>query len=293
MKYLRYVSAFLLFVLVVCSTVCLAANVPEQINYQAKIEVSGVPFDGVGQFKFAVVDDDGTNTYWSNDGTSVAGGEPSNAVSLAVHGGLLNTMLGDASHANMTPIPAATFVHPDAHVCIWFGGANGSAFEKLSPNRRLGSVPYALMAETVPDRSLTGQKLARESVWPEHEGRSDCVVTYYAEYTGGNVGTNISIPTDKNFIITDVVFGSLETNYAQENDNFSADVSISYVKDSKETILLRQYHFAIGTGPHHPPATLSFRGGLVVPAGSFLRIGGIYYDQTKSCTVTGFEIPVE
>ena len=33
-----------------------AANVPEQINYQAKIEANGVPFDGVGKLKVAIVD---------------------------------------------------------------------------------------------------------------------------------------------------------------------------------------------------------------------------------------------
>jgi len=58
--------------------------VPEQINYQAKIEANGVPFDGVGQFKFAVVDRGGTNTFWSNDGTGIGASEPSNAVSLVL-----------------------------------------------------------------------------------------------------------------------------------------------------------------------------------------------------------------
>ncbi|NQT94559.1 MAG: hypothetical protein HQ559_17520 [Lentisphaerae bacterium] len=194
---------------ILLSHFAVAANVPEQMNYQAKIEASGVPFDGVGQFKFAIVDAGGTNTYWSNDGTSEDGDEPTNAVSLNVSGGLLNVMLGNAAHPNMTPMPASTFTEADAQIRMWFGGKDGAAFEKLSPDRPLGSVPYALMAETVPDGAITGSKIAREAVQPQHEGRGDCVVTYFAEYTDSNVGTNIVIASDVNFIITDVVFGCL------------------------------------------------------------------------------------
>jgi hypothetical protein len=150
------------------------------------------------------------------------------AVSLDVAGGSLNTMLGDASHANMTPIPASTFTHPDAHIRMWFGGKDGTTFEKLVPDRPLGSVPYAMMAETVPDGSLTGKKLARESVWPQHEGRpGDCIVTYYAEYTGASVGLSTNMPADRNFIITDVVCQSLSVQYGT-----ICDVDIRYTRNA-------------------------------------------------------------
>jgi hypothetical protein len=36
----------------------------------------GIPFNGNGQFKFAIVGQTEPATYWSNDGTSVSGSEP-------------------------------------------------------------------------------------------------------------------------------------------------------------------------------------------------------------------------
>lgn len=45
-------------------------------------------FEGSGQFKFALVNGKGTTTFWSNDGSSVAGSEPTAAVTLTVTKGL-------------------------------------------------------------------------------------------------------------------------------------------------------------------------------------------------------------
>ena len=58
-------------------------QVPTILNYQGRVAVNGTNFDGTGLFKFALVDSV-TNSLWSNDGTSVLGGEPSGAVSLPV-----------------------------------------------------------------------------------------------------------------------------------------------------------------------------------------------------------------
>ena len=65
----------------------LHAQVPQLINYQGRVAVGGVNFDGSGQLKFALVDADGTASYWSNDGTSTAGSEPAAAVTLTVTAG--------------------------------------------------------------------------------------------------------------------------------------------------------------------------------------------------------------
>jgi hypothetical protein len=271
-----------------------AATAPEQINYQAKVESRGVPFDGVGKFKFAIVDHAGTNTYWSNDGTSAGGGEPTNAVSLNVSGGLLNAMLGYAGIPNMTPIPASTFAHPDAQIRVWFGGKDGTTFERLSPDRTLGSVPYAMMAETVPDGAITGEKLGKESVWPEHEGRSDCVVTYYAEWTDDSLKVVHTNAPDKNFVITDVVFGNVDI----EQSHYCAYCEIRYTMGSVDTVLFKQKAdslVATSGATRNTPAVVSFKSGLVVPAGAVLKIGGFHNagGQSQSCTVSGFEIPVE
>ena len=49
------------------------AQVPQLINYQGRVAVGTVNFNGPGSFKFAFVNAAGTTTYWSNDGTSAAG----------------------------------------------------------------------------------------------------------------------------------------------------------------------------------------------------------------------------
>jgi hypothetical protein len=56
--------------------------VPPVLNYAGQVTVNGEAFDGVGLFKFALVNADGTTTYWSNDGTSVDGSEPQASVSV-------------------------------------------------------------------------------------------------------------------------------------------------------------------------------------------------------------------
>ena len=49
---------------------------PHVLNYQGRVTVSGVNFEGTGQFKFALVNSNGTVSFWSNDGSS-GGGQPS------------------------------------------------------------------------------------------------------------------------------------------------------------------------------------------------------------------------
>jgi hypothetical protein len=84
-------------------------------------------------------------TYWSNDGTSVAGSQPSSAVNVAVSNGLFTVVLGDTTLANMTAIDASLFAQPDLQLRIWFNdGVNG--FAALSPVQDLTPTPYAIAA---------------------------------------------------------------------------------------------------------------------------------------------------
>lgn len=200
------------------------AQVPNILNYQGRIAVRGVNFDGTGQFKFALVDGGTTTTpttrtatgtavvtsgfvtsitltdggagyvsapsvtitdgggsgatatatvsggavtgfsitspgsgygsaptvtiaapppatpttsyvtYWSNDGTSVAGSEPTAAISLPVSKGLFSLGLGDTSLVNNENIPDI-FDNADLRLRIWFNdGAKG--FQRLTPDTR-------------------------------------------------------------------------------------------------------------------------------------------------------------
>lgn len=208
------------------------AQVPNILNYQGRIAVRGVNFDGTGQFKFALVDGGTTTTpttrtatgtavvtsgfvtsitltdggegytsapsvtitggggggatatatvsggavtgfsitspgsgygsvptvnvaapppatsttsyvtYWSNDGTSVAGSEPTAAISLPVSKGLFSLGLGDTSLVNNEVIPWDVFDKPDLRLRIWFNdGTRG--WQKLNPDSRISAVAKA------------------------------------------------------------------------------------------------------------------------------------------------------
>ena len=157
----------------------LQAQVPQMLNYQGRIAVAGVNFDSTaaghaGQFKFALVD--GANppvVYWSNDGTidgQTTANAPTASVALPVAKGLYSVLLGDAALPNMTAIPASVFTsHADVRLRVWFDdGING--FQLLSPDQRIASVGYAIMAgsaavaQTVPDGAITAAKLADGAV---------------------------------------------------------------------------------------------------------------------------------
>ncbi len=135
------------------------AQVPAQIHFQGRVQVGAADFSGTGQFKFALVSADGAASYWSNDGSSVAGAAPVAAVNLPVAKGVYGLLLGDPALANMTPLPADAFAHADVRLRVWFNdGANG--FQQLSPDQRIASVAYAQVAASVPVGSITPDKLA-------------------------------------------------------------------------------------------------------------------------------------
>jgi hypothetical protein len=121
------------------------AQVPQIIHYQSRVAVGSVNFEGSGQFKFALVNTNGSTTYWSNDGTSTAGSQPTAAVTLPVSKGLYSVHLGDTTLTNMTAIPASVFANADVRLRVWFNdGTNGS--QLLTPDHRIAAVGYAMVA---------------------------------------------------------------------------------------------------------------------------------------------------
>jgi hypothetical protein len=93
-------------------------------------------------------------TYWSNDGSSVAGSQPTASVTVGVTNGLFTLTLGSTNLANMTGIPQNLFAQQTGlQLQIWFSdGING--FAMLSPLQNLTPVPYAVFANT--SSNLTG-----------------------------------------------------------------------------------------------------------------------------------------
>lgn len=131
-------------------------------------------------------------TYWSNDGTSIAGSEPSAEVSVAVTNGLFTVVLGDTAIPNMAAINVDLFSQPGLQLLIWFNdGVNG--FAALNPAQNLTTVPYAAFANTasnllgfLPASQLTGELTTNAlPANPEFSG------TVSAEDFSGN-GTNLA-----------------------------------------------------------------------------------------------------
>ncbi|MFQ5589336.1 MAG: hypothetical protein ACE5F7_10905, partial [Nitrospiria bacterium] len=131
------------------------AEVPRMIPYTGTIEVDGTPFNGEGQFKFALVDGDEIPR-WSNDNTAQSvGDEPFDFVALPVNDGVFTVKLGDTSLLNMDQITVDVFDSAQIFLRVWFhDGTNG--FQQLSPDRQLVSVPYAFRAEVADAVSTTG-----------------------------------------------------------------------------------------------------------------------------------------
>lgn len=114
------------------------------VSYQGRIDVGGSAYTGTAYVKFAVVDQAGTTSYWSNDGTSAGGGEPAAAVQVSVSGGLFEVLLGDTTVPNMTvPLTGAEFGAGDRSLRVWLSTDNVT-FTQMVPDRRLASAPTAL-----------------------------------------------------------------------------------------------------------------------------------------------------
>jgi hypothetical protein len=103
-----------------------------------------VNFNGTGLFKFALVNEDGSTSHWSNDDASTDGSEPAEALSLTVTKGLYSVLLRDDTVANMMAIPNSVFGNSDVHLRVWFDdGSNGS--QLLTPDQRIAAVGYAML----------------------------------------------------------------------------------------------------------------------------------------------------
>lgn len=144
----------------VIAAASLRAQVPQILNYQGRIISGTTNFTGTGQFRFSLVNSNASATFWSNDGAT----PPATSVSLPVSNGLYAVLLGDTTIANMTAvIPPTVFTNSDVRLRVWFNdGVSG--LQLLSPDQRIASVGYAMMAANIPDGSITSNKLANGAV---------------------------------------------------------------------------------------------------------------------------------
>lgn len=130
-------------------------QVPQIIHYQGRIVVSGTNYDGAGLFKFALMDGSGGQTLWSNGVDTVV---------VPVTKGLYSVMLGDSG---MMPLSINIFTYSNVQLRVWFNdGVNG--LQQVSPDQRIASVGYALMAANVSVGAITSDKIAAGSVGSAH-----------------------------------------------------------------------------------------------------------------------------
>jgi N-acetylneuraminic acid mutarotase len=154
-----------LFALLVSAALAprLPAQVPSIIDYRSTIAVGGTNFHGIGQFKFALIDRDATQTLWSNDRTSAGASEPRFSVALPVANGAYEVRLGDTTLTNMLPVPPTVFTNLGIQVRVWFSDGT-LPFSQVVPDQSLAAVGYAMLAANVADGAVTGAKLAAEVV---------------------------------------------------------------------------------------------------------------------------------
>jgi hypothetical protein len=146
-------------------------------------------------------------TYWSNDGTSAAGSEPSAAVSLTVTKGLYSVLLGDTTLTHMTAVPATVFNTADVRLRVWFNDGT-TGFQRLSPDQRIASVGYAMIAKNVPDGAITAAKIAAGAVGDSQVGTlSQSEITNLTTDLAGKVARSGGDTLTGNYIIT----GTLDT----------------------------------------------------------------------------------
>jgi hypothetical protein len=127
-----------------------SGGAPTVVAYQGEVQVGGTAYTGNGYFKFTIVNETDV-TFWSNDGTSTDGSEPTAAVQLAVNGGLFSVLLGDTTLGGMTQaLTAEVFNQPNRYLRVWFSSDNVT-FDQLTPDTRIAAVPYALQAQEAVD----------------------------------------------------------------------------------------------------------------------------------------------
>ncbi len=162
-RYPKFAASALAALLLLALVLSLGAQVPPLLSYQGSLTAGGTNFNGMAQFKFALINSNGTVSFWSNDNSSSGGSEPSQPVSLPVTQGLFNVMLGDATLSNMQPIASSVFTNPGVLLRIWVSSGT-NAFQLLTPDQRLSSVGYAMFAANIPDGTVTSAKLAPGAV---------------------------------------------------------------------------------------------------------------------------------
>ncbi len=168
-------------------------QVPACINYQGRIIRNGTNFTGIAQFKFKLINADGSQSVWSSDGVVNDGREPAGSVPIPVNKGLFYARMGDTNIAGMALMSPSIFTNTDLRLRIWVDSGSGS--ELITPDQVLASVGYSMMSANIADGVVTPKKLdsaTRELFVPKAGGAmSGALTNSYGFYGVGGVITNV------------------------------------------------------------------------------------------------------
>ena len=276
---------------------------PQQINYQGRVVVGTTNFDGSGQFRFALVNAAGTTTYWSNDGTSLNGSQPTAAVTLPVTKGLYSVLLGDSSITNMTALPGTVFTNSDVRLRVWFNdGTNGS--QLLSPDQRIAAVGYAFMADNIKDGAVTSAKLSAAAVQAANIATGAVGTTQLASgltlagttngtFSGPLAGNASSATSAGNFtgsLAGDVTGTQSATSIAAATVTGKALTGFSSASGTitaADTVLSAINKFDGNIALRAPIASPSFTGAVNIPATTSSSVGVIQMAGTPILSAKG------
>ena len=144
-------------------------------NYQGRVVVNGANFDGSGDCRFAILDEN-DQFLWSN--SALSGNVPTAPVGCVATNGLVSVLLGDSSLMNMDAIPDSVFLdHDFLFLRFWFDDKLGNGIQELSPDQLIAPVPGAIVArhadqvadgavttDKIADGAVTGDKIAMETI---------------------------------------------------------------------------------------------------------------------------------
>ena len=145
----------------------LIAQVPALLSYQGRIIENGSVYSGTGLFLFELIGLPSNQSinqvnnpiFWANSPHNFTTGRPNAAVALTVNSGLCSVLLGDTNVVNMAAISPSVFQNSEVYLRVWFSDGT-NAFAQLSPDQRIASVGYALIAAHVANGAITTDQLA-------------------------------------------------------------------------------------------------------------------------------------
>lgn len=125
------------------SSSLLQASETKVITYQGNLTVDDTAYTGAISFKAAILDSSDT-TLWSNDGTSVSGSEPTDAITVSVEDGFYTVELGDTGQ----DVLSHSIFDKDDNLSlrIWIDdGVNGSS--QMTPDIPITRTAHAFLAD--------------------------------------------------------------------------------------------------------------------------------------------------